>query len=377
MGKTGPKRKDYVGFVNDNGVKYVEDDEDRIDKKSGKTERRGKIKCPKCGDIWTIYFNSFNHIKSCKKCSSNAKKQLKVGETNFHGNIYNKEVGKNKHGHTLIEIECYTCNKNYITTLIHWNKSLGCFKCAHEEGFEKRRTKHTIGEINSYGEVYQKEAGMPDDKRYITLTCHICHQDYDTRLCRWEKSTGCKSCKMKENGINLTYKWSDVEIIQLKKMRKLKKSLNYIVKKLGITRSLVTKKIKELGIHHIPGYYLYKDEIDLLNNVCGIYKIVEVIDNGATYFGNSKTIGKRMKRHCGDLSGNTHKNRDLQEAWNSGIKFKWELYKEYDIKDSQQMDIDERDIICNFTGKLFNVKDTKVSFPQRLKAEDVRPKDRI
>ena len=47
----------------------------------------------------------------------------------------------------------------------------------------------------------------------------------------------------------------------------------------------------------------------------GIYRIKNLI-NGKCYYGSSKEIEKRLKRHKRELNSNTHINCVLQRAWN-------------------------------------------------------------
>ena len=60
---------------------------------------------------------------------------------------------------------------------------------------------------------------------------------------------------------------------------------------------------------------------------CGIYKILNKI-NQKVYFGQSRDIELRFKRHKNDLRGNKHQNIHLQRAWNKygENNFSFEIY---------------------------------------------------
>lgn len=63
----------------------------------------------------------------------------------------------------------------------------------------------------------------------------------------------------------------------------------------------------------------------------GIYRIKNLV-NGKCYYGSSKEIEKRLKRHKGELNNNVHINCLLQRAWNKyGEKnFLFEVIEECD-----------------------------------------------
>ena len=64
----------------------------------------------------------------------------------------------------------------------------------------------------------------------------------------------------------------------------------------------------------------------------GIYRIKNLV-NGKCYYGSSKEIEKRLKRHKRELNSNTHINCVLQRAWNKygENNFLFELIEECDI----------------------------------------------
>lgn len=55
--------------------------------------------------------------------------------------------------------------------------------------------------------------------------------------------------------------------------------------------------------------------VEDLNNVCGVYKIVNLI-NGKIYIGSSKNLRLRLWGHRAQLRHNKHGNEHLQRAWN-------------------------------------------------------------
>lgn len=55
--------------------------------------------------------------------------------------------------------------------------------------------------------------------------------------------------------------------------------------------------------------------VEDLNNVCGVYKIVNLI-NGKIYIGSSKNLRHRLWGHRAQLRHNKHGNEHLQRAWN-------------------------------------------------------------
>lgn len=67
----------------------------------------------------------------------------------------------------------------------------------------------------------------------------------------------------------------------------------------------------------------------IINKICGIYKILNVIDNNK-YIGSSNEIEKREYTHFNNLRNNNHINSKLQEAYNIvGEKnFKFSIIKE-------------------------------------------------
>lgn len=60
---------------------------------------------------------------------------------------------------------------------------------------------------------------------------------------------------------------------------------------------------------------MIKEGVYLDNNICGIYKIVN-ITNSKVYIGQSNNIKKRWTEHRSALNNNRHVNVHLQNAWN-------------------------------------------------------------
>lgn len=142
-------------------------------------------------------------------------------------------------------------------------------------------------------------------------------------------------------------------------------------KKNILTSSLLSGNTKSC---YECSYWRYKQQIQQLNNICGIYKIINPITN-QEYIGSSVDIGSRLKRHCSDFKNGTklRANKSFQKDWENHNHDKqlWEMIciKEFKNteKELQKMMIEEAQLITS-SKNVYNY--IKISPEPKLSKKD-------